>query len=192
MCWHSSTTITVCVLIIGGVAVLWSYYEVFKSESSGYLDSRYWMGIPRKTTATILVLQICAAAGFITFFAFVIYNQSSDKGVVTKGILSRRQGHTTWIVLLVFYAVSFCWPFLTKWYLKEMNNVAKWLTAVSLMLAAGCATLMVAGAFEAQMHPMAVLGVIMFATVVIIVDGIGWNAVMIFGHDSNERIAMLG
>ena len=59
----------------------------------------------------------------------------------------------------------------------------------NLVVAAIMAILMVAAAFEDDMNPVGLYGVLAFATIVVLVDGVGWNAKLIYSHYNPESVS---
>ena len=154
--------------------MLTTYVLAFQGETRGYFESRFWVQIPPSTARAICYgLQIPAALGYLVFLAY-------STGLVGEGRASRgalsSHGLVAWVS--VFSAASVAWPILTKLHLDDGLSAAA--PAASLVVAAIAATMMTAGAFEADLEWPAVLGVLMFSCVVVMADAVGWNAKLIY------------
>lgn len=213
---HWSLVATATVVIIGSAAVCVAYIDVFgneteesasasastalsKSNSSNdgdaYTNSRFWIGISQDTAMVIWPLQLMAAAGFVVFVACLFMDARKRHGVIAdKGVLSYLNGGASVIIFSVFFLCSYYWPYATRDYLDGGSSSGWDMTRTSLSLvgAAISAMLMVAGTFEAGMHPMAICGVLAFAMVVVLADGVGWNAKLIHSHYHNQVDAVHG
>lgn len=181
---HSSDVASLIVAITGGLLVVCAYIYVFKNEREGYVNSRFWIGIPPSTASAIIPLQVIAAIGFILF---VLYATGILDTKPTTGVLSYLNGYSTTILLLIFFASSVAWPITARYYLDKKQiheaNTGHLLLVVTPLVAASISSvLFTAGAFEADMHPVAVVGILMFSAVVVLADGVGWNAKLILSH----------
>ena len=159
--------------IVGGLTVLLTYVCVFAGEDGSYFKSRFWLNIPVPTTRAICYgLQIPAGVGYLVFLSYA--TGLVGTGAATKGILHYwdRKGLTMTIAL--FSLASVMWPIFTKLHFDEGWGPG-WPVA-SLITAAVAAIIMTAGAFEADLQWPAILGVLVFSSVVVMADGVGWNA----------------
>ena len=157
---------------LGGGAVMVTYALVFRSEQRGYFDSRFWLNVPPSTARALLGLQISAALGYLVFLAYA--TGLVGKGPATKGILQYWDKTGLTLSVVLFSAASLMWPLLTKLHLDD-GWAAGW-PAASLVAASTAAIVMTAGAFEADLEWPAILGVLAFSCVVVMADGVGWNA----------------
>ena len=163
---------------VGGAAVLATYVAVFRNETQGYFDSRFWLKIPPSTARALLYgLQIPAGVGYLVFLAYA--TGLVGRGPATKGILQYWGGTGLTLSVALFSAASVMWPLMTRLHLDEGWGPG-W-PAASLVAAAGAAIVMTAGAFEADLEWPAVLGVLVFSSVVVMADGVGWNAKLLHG-----------
>lgn len=181
---NPSDIASLIVVIIGSIAVISSYIIVFGNEEDGYTTSRFWVGIPASTATSIIPLQLIAAIGF---FMFTVYALGIVAPSPTVGILSYQNGYVTTVLYAMFFIASTIWPFATLSYLNEKKATSP--SAVHLLgvvcpllIAAISSILFTAGAFEADMHPVAVVGILLFSNVVVLADGVGWNAKLIWSH----------
>ena len=160
--------------VIGGICVISAYYLVFKDETGSYTDSRFWIGIPPANASSIIPLQALAAIGYVLFILGLAGHIGKRP---TAGILSYSNGTVGIWLIVAFSLASTLWPFATRWYLDGEAGAARAIFPVStLLVAAIAAILMVAGAFEGDMHWISTLGILMFANVVVLADAVGWNA----------------
>ena len=183
---HHATGI---VSVLGGFAVVLSYVLVFRTETAGYTASRYWLGTTPVATASALIpLQIAGGLGFLVFVACV--TGCVGNTVPTRGILSYGNGFVCTATVAIFLAASSAWPFATQRYLDLTPDARAWSDAAgpvaALVAAALSAIVMVAGAFEGDMHPAAICGVLVFAMVVVLADGVGWNSMLILKHPNGR------
>lgn len=181
---RASDAASLVVVGVGGLAVVLSYAVVFAGERSSYLDSRFWAGIPPSTAAVLVPLQVLAGVGFVVFTLHATGLVGRSPGT---GVLSYLHGYATTVLYAVFMASSVAWPFTARTYLDardagEATTLQLLAVVGPLVLAATSALLFTAGAFEATMHPTAIVGALAFATVVVLVDGVGWNARLILDH----------
>lgn len=91
------TWILTCVL---GLAILLSYYATLGGEP--YLESTYWLGLPRTIVRGTTVTQVLAAAGFLAFLVAYSYEPP------TKGILATSYGLP--VAVSIFLLGSLAWP----------------------------------------------------------------------------------
>ena len=186
-CSEFASAFVVCT---GSIAVMWSYYRVFGTESSSYATSRFWIGIPANTANAIMPLQIIAGIGFIVFTIRALGLSGSSP---TVGILSYYNGFATTMIYAAFFIASTVWPFATRYYLDNKGTTMQLLGVVCpLIIAAVSSILLTAGAFEADMDYSAVIGVLVFSNVVVLADGIGWNAKLIWSHVHQHREVVMG
>ena len=159
--------------IVGGLTVLLTYMLFFVGEEGGYFKSRFWLNIPVSTTRALCYgLQIPAGIGYLVFLAYA--TGSVGTGAATKGILQYWDRKGLAMAIALFSLASVMWPIFTKLHFDEGWG-AGWPVA-SLITAAAAAIIMTAGAFEGDLQWPAILGVLVFSSVVVMADGVGWNA----------------
>lgn len=171
------------VVAVGGAAVLLSYYLVFGGEGS-YLGSPYWLGLPRGATGSVAGAQVVAALGFVLFLVAV------TRAPPRVGVLSRPAALP--VTLGVFLAASVAWPWLVRASRAEVGlGPYGFLTSVSLVVAAAAVVVLLAGTFEAfeasdgeseGWRTAALWGAAAVALVVVLLDGVGWNARFLHGR----------
>lgn len=172
------------VVVAGSIAVISSYISVFGNEEDSYTTSRFWLGIPASTATSIIPLQLIAALGFFMFTGYALGLVAPSP---TVGILSYHNGYVTTVLYAMFFIASAVWPFTTLSYLNEKKTTSPSFVHLfgvvcPLLVAAISSIVFTAGAFEADMHPVAVVGILLFSNVVVVADGIGWNAKLIWSH----------
>lgn len=164
---------TFIVTIIGGILVLISYFTVLKSNmgNENYLNSKYWLDLPKNCVYILIILQIVSIIGFFMFLVPWIFIERPKGGVL---------GNNNWALPLtigVFMIASFIWSFGVSYSFKNKNKCWIWMTIISLVVAAICSIIFIAGATEED-NPKwyIILGTILFGITIILSDGINWNA----------------
>lgn len=161
------------VAAVGGLAVACSYVLAFRGETEGFFESRFWLRMPPATTrALTFYLQIPAAIGYVVFLVYAA--GIAGRCRPRTGVLSYCGGAGLTLTVALFSAASMLWAPLTRMHLDGKCGRA-W-PALALVAAALAVILMTAGAFEADIDWKGVAGVLSLATVVVVVDGVGWNA----------------
>lgn len=155
-----------------GAAVLLSYYFVFRGETESYLGSRFWLGMPRGTTATLTVFQVLAAVGFVVAIGTWVFGEGPRGGVLGRNSLALP------LTLGVMLAASAAWAPLTKMGLEDRSRTwAHALVVLSLVATAACSVVLVAGAAEENtVRPHVLAGLLVFASTTVLGDGVAWNA----------------
>ena len=152
-----------------GPAVLVSYAQL--RDGGSYLSSKYWLGLPRGLVTATVVAQCAAAVGFI---AFLVTMTRRPPG---RGVL-RRWGLP--VTVTVFLFASLLWATCVSQALKHRSRVLGVATSVCLVVAAVATIVMLAGVFESDMTGadavVALVGITLLCTVVVLLDGVGWNA----------------
>jgi len=148
--------------LVGGMALLWSYYAVFAQEQQGYLDSRFWVGIPKPLIRVIVAVQLVSLVGFlIAFFA-------------PSGLITGRKVPNAAHLTCLFFAGSVAWAFLARSALEGGGSVSGLLTVVSLIVAAVANVMLLLASIKARNHTASV-GLLLLALTVVLSDGILWN-----------------
>ena len=168
-----------------GIAVGFSYaivlfnafgdFPVSQGASTSYLDSPYWLGLPRSSTIAVAVFQVLAAIGYIAW-QFSLIAERPTRGIFTD---------TRWLIFAnsLFLVPSIAWPFAAHRLLKNTTSLsAALLSSSCLWLAAVGVSLLVGGTFEDHREtPVALVGILLTGTVVVVADGAGWSATAIYG-----------
>lgn len=148
--------------LIGGMVLLLSYYAVFSLEQQSYLNSRFWVGIPRPLIKTIVAVQLVSLVGFLIAFFY------------PSGLIAGRKVPNTAYLACLFFAGSIAWPFLTRSALEGGGPVSLLLTIVSLVVVAVANIMLLLASIKARNHT-ASIGLLLLALTVVLSDGILWN-----------------
>ena len=148
--------------LVGGMALLWSYYTVFSQEQQSYLDSRFWVGIPKPLIRVIVAVQLVSLVGFlIAFFA-------------PSGLIAGRKVPNAAHLTCLFFAGSVAWAFLARSALEGGGPVPVFLTIASLIVVAIANIMLLLASIKARNHT-ASIGMLLLAPTVVVADGILWN-----------------
>lgn len=179
-------TVALISAAVGGTLVLGTYYAVFRGEAQVYRESRYWLGLDPSSVDWLVPLQATAGIGFLVFLAYA--SGAVDGRRPNRGLLSYADGHGLAIAVAVFSLASVAWPLATRFYLDDgpPTVTRALLPASSLVAAAASAIAMTAGAFEANLPGPALVAVLLFSTVVVMADAVGWNARLLLGAAAGE------
>lgn len=148
--------------LIGGTTLIFSYYSVFSQEQQNYLNSRFWVKIPKPLIKTIVIIQLVSLIGFvIAFFA-------------PSGLIAGRKVPNAAHLTCLFFAGSVAWAFLTRNAVESGGQVTVLLTILSLVVAAVANVMLLLASIKARNHT-ASIGLLLFALTVVLSDGILWN-----------------
>lgn len=148
--------------LIGGTALLWSYYTVFAEEQQSYLNSRFWVGMPKPLIRAVVAIQIVSLVGFIiAFFA-------------PSGLIAGRKVPNAVLLTCLFFAGSIAWAFLARSALDGGGPVPVLLTIMSLVVAAVANIMLLLASIKAR-NNTASIGLLLLALTVVLSDGILWN-----------------
>lgn len=162
------------------------------STEGGYMQSPWWVGLRADTAAALTVLQIAAGIGGVVWYTSFANQaiQTENEGYpppVNGPLWLHRVGDT---VVTLFLASSATWAPLAHRAVVAAMDPSVSITAADKMyaiaactplwIAAVCVVALLAFTFEANPPPSAVYGLLALATVVVLVDGIGWSAVLIW------------
>ena len=150
-------------------------YPISQPASASYFESAYWLGLPRSSAIAVSVFQIMAAMGYVVWqFSLVV--ERPMRGLFTD---------TRWLIFAntLFLVPSIVWPFAAHRLLMDTTSLSAALISSScLWLAAAGVSILVGGTFEDQRDtPVALIGILLTGTVVIVADGAGWSATAIHG-----------
>ena len=144
------------------MALMWSYYTVFAQEQQGYLDSRFWVGIPKPLIRAIVAVQLVSLVGFlIAFFA-------------PSGLIAGRKVPDAARITCLFFAGSVAWAFLARSALEGGGPVPVFLTIASLVVVAIANIMLLLASIKAR-NNTASIGLLLLALTVVLSDGILWN-----------------
>ena len=162
---------------LAGLSVILLYYYVFtkKEFKSSYLTSKFRLGTSPEIVKMLIPLQILAGIGGVYWYLSMKKNPPK-KGLLSYNFLNNKMYD---ILVLLFLIGSILWPLsLLQPNLIEKKTLTKsLLCCVGLFIAAFAGLLAQAGSFEANnISPLALLGITLLNTTVILNDGIGWSA----------------
>ena len=152
-----------------GPAVLLSYLQL--RDGGAYLSSKYWLGLDRPLVVATVIAQVLAAAGFIAFVGATAL-QPPRRGIM--------RGWGLPVAIAVLLVASGLWAPCVRHAMDHGSLAAAVGTSVCLVAAAVAALLMLAGVFESDMGgvggTVALVGIALLGVVVVLLDGVGWNA----------------
>ena len=172
-----SSAVTGLFVLISYAVVLVDVAGIFTLQlppTSGYLESHYWLGMPKESITGIVVLQVVAGIGFV---AWVVWLVGMDDYTLQGSILST----LPWRIALIqtFLWASVFWPFGAYFYMLNRTLGRALVACIPLWIAALATILMIGGTFEARAPVVPTLGMLMFGLIVVLADGVGWAAVCI-------------
>lgn len=169
--------------IIGTFAILINYLYIIVNVTDNfplpqklkpsYINSPYWLGLSSRNAMTISILQIFALVSYVIW----VVNISLYPPV--NGIFSS----VVWrlVALNLFLIPSSVWPYITYKFLVEPSLLFAILSSMCLWIAAIGVILAIAAAFEnTETHPIVLLSTLIWGSVIILADGIGWTATAIY------------
>lgn len=174
--WLVSSAVAGGAILLSYAVVLFDAFGAYPLPEAGttdYLGSPYWLGLPRSTTGSLLVLQVVAGVGFVAWQVSLLVARPET------GLLATSRGLV--LATLAFLLPSIAWPYAAHRLLLDRTHLG-WALGASgcLWAAAGGVCALVGGTFEdARASPVAVLGIVATGTVVVLCDGVGWSAVAI-------------
>jgi hypothetical protein len=162
--------------LLGGVAVLGSYVHGLATHPATRGD--VWGGVPEALQPLYTANMFLAAAGYLTFTAFVFWRLDPDAAPETSRVPFR-----TWSRLyLLILAPSALWMPLTFAYL-DSPSPALWWAVCGVLWTVGLASLAMIAALlrvrcaEApRMRSFAIVGAVAFSLQTAVLDAIVWVA----------------
>lgn len=148
--------------LVGGMALMLSYYMVFVQEHQSYINSRFWVGIPNPLIKVIIAGQIVSLIGFLIAY------------FIPSGLIAGQQVPNAILLTCVFFAGSIAWAFLAKSALDGGSLISILLTIISLVVTAVANILLILNSIKARNYTAA-LGLLLLALTVVLSDGIFWN-----------------
>eukprot|EP00948_MAST-09A_sp_MAST-9A-sp1_P003555 g3555.t1 len=176
--------------ILGGTCLgTYVYTFLFKKGSM----EQFWMGIPKDVITLQMFTMALAAVGYLVWS--LVWVAGVMNGFVlrpTVGSLTYELGtgipyFCLYLQTFVFLFASCFWSELARHAFISTDHHAKGMytlgTSLVLVLVALSAILMVAGTFESDSNTWyATLGVLLIAQQCVLLDGIGWNARLIWQY----------
>jgi len=176
---RDSDIVFITITLIGGVIVLYSYYDQLGDKGKSIYDNKYWLGIDKNIINFILPFMGLAVLGFLTFFIGYLINPPE------KGILAYLDGWITVILMAIFLISSIGWSYAVNKSVKKNASFASiFMTSFSLIVALIAVILMLAGSFESE-NIVLIVGMLFLSIQVVLNDGIGWNAIFLLQKTKN-------
>lgn len=157
--------------------LLYYYVFVIKNDQS-YFNSKFWLNIPSNNIIILLFFQILAAIGILVWYKN-IKNTNISKGILSYELFNNKLYDIlifTFLIGSIFWALSL----LQSKLIEEKTLFKSLISCSGLFIAAISGILLQAGSFEANIPPHALLGIIFFNTVIVLNDGIGWSARLLY------------
>jgi hypothetical protein len=177
--WIVSTNLLGGAVILSYSVVLFNAFGDFpvpqpQPSPGNYLESPYWLGLHKHSTAAVAVFQVFAMMGY------VVWQWSLVAERPTRGLLTDMR----WLIFAntLFLLPSVVWPFAAHKLLQDETSLM-WaiLSSSCLWLAAMGLLVLVGGTFEDNREsPQALVGLLFTSTVVVVADGAGWSALAIY------------
>ena len=160
-----------CIILM----LLYYYVFVIKNDQS-YFNSKFWLNIPSNNIIILLFFQILAAIGILVWYK---NTQHISKGILSYELFNNKLYDIlifTFLIGSIFWALSL----LQSKLIEEKTLFKSLISCSGLFIAAISGILLQAGSFEANIPPHALLGIIFFNTVIVLNDGIGWSARLLY------------
>jgi hypothetical protein len=175
-------------LSLMGIVVPFSYVFVtanasglFPVTSESYLDSPYWLSIPRRVRSYMVAFQLLAAGGYILFQGWIAVNLSS-----LQSFLGNR-----WFLFLnalALLAASSAWPVAAYYAVTRPTRILPVVCSCALLwTTAASGILYLVGCVMEEAPLYIVTGTVFFFLVTTVADGIVWAAVCIRHHRRQVR-----
>lgn len=157
---------------IGGAGVLGSYVPLVMDQRAGKYD--FWLGIRPDVRHMFYAFWVLAAAGFLFYTMNAAFGEPPVNGA---GLFSYAPGIRAGLIGVVL-AASILWSVFVVAYARSepRSTVYKILTVACLLVVAVAALLLLAGEAERGASWYVILGLMLFALVPVLVDGVMWNA----------------
>lgn len=160
---HTADTTTVICAGVLFLALVASYIHAFRG--SPYVTNKWWLGLDASCVYGLTIMQGVAAIGFLGML--VVWGQRAPRGGLFDHA-SRPYGLAACVSTLL--VASIVWALV-------LDSGVRWLAVLPLVVVACCAIALVVGAFtETEPRATAVIFSLLFGTVTVLADGVGWNA----------------
>ena len=156
------------VVVFGNVGNAFPLPPAVQTQHRGYFETIYWHGTPRDTTVGIFVLQLAAAAGFLTWFGWLVTAETLEGPLRHAWVRASLLGG--------FLVSSIAWPYAAHAHVVSPTVGRAVGVSACLWVAALAVLLMVAVTFEARAPAAPTVGVLLLGNVVVLADGVGWTA----------------
>ena len=158
-------------LVLGNVG---NAFPLANTTFTSYIDSPYWLGLRRDTIVGLIVLQVFAGIGYISWFVWLVTTN------VERGLLQTPLAR--FVIIALFLSASIAWPYAAHNMVARPSQLNAVGAAACLWLAAAAIVAAVGGTFEAGAPAYATVGILLLGQVVVLADGAGWAAVAIYRH----------
>jgi len=125
--------ILIIINVLGGVAVLGSYYVIVNAQAAG--ATALWGGISENVRPVYTVSMFLSALGYFAFLSFLLFRLSSDETVF--GRFGYRMFYWIFLAMLLPSAL---WMPLSSWYLDN-PSVGLWILIVVVLALVGLASI---------------------------------------------------
>ena len=169
---RDSDIVFITITFIGGITVLYSYYDQLGDKGKSIYDNKYWLGLDKNIINFILPFMFLAVLGFLTFFIGYLINPPE------KGILAYLDGWITVILMAIFLVSSVGWSYAVNKSVKNASFASIFMTSFCLVVSSIAVILMLGGSFEAE-NIVLIVGMLFLNIQVVFNDGIGWNAIFL-------------
>ena len=175
--WIASTVVLGGCIFLSYAVVLFDAFGDYPlpQGATSYVDSPYWLGLRRSSATAVAVFQLLAAAGYLMWVTALAWQRP------VRGLLADPR----WLVFAnsLFLTASVAWPFAARRVVLQPTSLP-WAVAASacLWVAAAGVLMLVGGTFEDDREsPLALVGILLTSTVVVVADGAGWSAAALHG-----------
>ena len=144
----------------------------FEGYVASYTESPYWLGLSKNNIYSIIVFQFLAAIGYIMWIFWLCFETEFGNSIL-------RVRWVRSLLLSGFLLSSALWPYSAYYFMLSRTLTRSLICCSFLWFASICTILMLAGTFEANPPFYAIVGIQLFANVVVLADGIGWTATCI-------------
>lgn len=160
------------VVLVGGIAVISSYYFVLMKGEGSYLTSKLWLGYNRNLILVLVGLQLLSVIGFLMFtIPWIFYeDDESEEGKEERvSVISRP------LVYTLFLGSAALWPFFVKAAARTDSKLYK-LASTSMLAVTGIASALFIVDSSQGKEWYTLLGTILLALTTIGADGVAYSA----------------
>ena len=159
------------ILVIGNIT-----HSFDLENPDSYFKSPWWVGITQENAIMITVFQGIAAISLV-YWIWWVYSHNFKEGPFCNQNIKN-------IVVYTFLLASLLWPFLAypalKEYPKKTSTEKAILACIPLWISAIAMICGLAFTFESRAPILPTLSIVMASIVVVLFDGIGWSASLIY------------
>ena len=163
-----SKKVSLSVVAILGFILLLTYIPIVKSHVGGSYN--YWLGLPKEVLPFAYLFIVLAGLGFLTFLYGYITTPRPQLGIL-------KYKASVPVMLSIILLASIGWSLSIYRFAKAPSRSVGVCVCVSLIITAIASLLLLAGSAESlQANPFMYVGMVFFCIVVVLQDGIAWNA----------------